>query len=167
MSRVRMVLAMIFLGYVTSLMSFSDDAKKNDKLPDFLIPLAEADKVTLYSIDGTDKRGVKNPPKPTEEFQGHPILGKLELKDANTRKEVVQALLKGTQNNTHGFARCFWPRHAFRAEKANKVTDYVICFQCNWIKVFVDKDVKDIVTNKEPQETLNRLLKQANIPIVP
>lgn len=141
-------------------------AVPGDDLPQFLQPLADADKITFYSIDGTDNPAKKKDPV-AETFRGYPVLGKIELKDKKVREQVIQALHQGTQNNTEWFARCFWPRHALRAEKAGKSTDYVICFQCNWIKVMRNDKVEDIVTNKKPAEILNKILKDANIPIAP
>ncbi|MHC5537639.1 hypothetical protein ACYOEI_05345 [Singulisphaera rosea] len=102
-----------------------------------------------------------------ETFHGYPVLGKVEIASAERRSEVIQALRRSTQDLDHGFARCFWPRHALRAERDGKAVDYVICFQCSWIKVFQGDEVTDIVTNKDPQELLNGYLKEAAIPIVP
>ncbi len=141
--------------------------KPTETVPDWLQPMAQATRITLYSIDGTEKNKDQKMPPAMEEFRGYPVLGKIEIKSADERAEVVQALKQGTENLNHGFARCFWPRHALRVERNGKITDYVICFECFWIKAFLGNEVKDIVTSKEPQELLNQHLKKARIAIAP
>jgi hypothetical protein len=139
--------------------------KPGNGLPAFLQALASSDKVVLYSIDGTEKED-KAVFKDAEKFQGYPVLGKLDLKDVRVRQQVVEALHQGIVENV-GFAKCFWPRHAFQATRGGKTTDYVICFQCNWIKVIDGNKVEDIVTTNHAQKLLNQLLKDAGIPIAP
>lgn len=153
----------IVLLLMLNSMSYGDD------LPKALQPLKDADKVTFYSIDGTDDRPKKEEDKKddAEKFHGYRVLGKIELKDAATRQKVVAALREGLEPDSKDFARCFWPRHAFRAEKGGVVTDYVICYQCHWFKVFTGDKVQDIVTNSKPVEMLNKMLKDAGIPVAP
>jgi hypothetical protein len=136
-------------------------------LPVFLQPLAAGTKVTLYSIDGTGGPSEERKTKATESFHGRPVLGKVEIKSAESRSEIVQALKRSTQDLDHGGADCFWPRHGLRVEKDGETTDYVICFECYWIKVYIGGEIMNVVTKQDPQELLNRLLEEANIPITP
>jgi len=146
--------------------SCSED-RKTGKISDYITPIIEADKVTLFSIDGTLQVGLKQSNKGAEKFHDYPILGEIEIKDSQTRNEVAQALLKGIENQSRDFPACFWPRHGIRAEKAGKVTDYVICFECSQVVVHWGSISPVIRISDAPHELLNRLLKKANIPIAP
>lgn len=167
MTRIRRSMVLVLMASLPGCGEVAPPSAKVDDLPAFLRPLAEADKVTLYSIDGSMKAPGEDRPKAAQEFRGYPVLGSVEISPVERRAEMILALKRGTEDLDHGFARCFWPRHALRAEKDGKSVDYVICFECSWIKVFGDGGVQDIVTKKGAQDLLNRHLKAAGAPIVP
>jgi len=138
-------------------------------LPDFLRPLAEADKIVVYSIDGTDRFEKKQAPKTEEEFRGYPVLGKLTIAAAKARQEIVEAAKQATDKRDAARAKCFWPRHALHVEAKGKSVDYVICFQCSWFKVVDSKSVSDLgmQSHEKLQAVLNRHLKEAGIGLAP
>lgn len=128
--------------------------------------LAEAEKVTLYSLDGWDQDCLKESNKKAEKLCSYPVLGKIEITDATTQKEVVDAMSKGLEYEGPRPA-CFVPRHALRTVKSGRTIDCLICFECSQAQIHYEGKFKTLSIEKSPQELLNRLLKQANIPILP
>jgi hypothetical protein len=128
--------------------------------------LVDADKVTLYSLDGWDVECLKESNKKAEKLCDYPILGKIEITDAQTRKELVEAVSKGLEGNAAA-AACFVPRHALRTVRSGRTVDCLICFECTQVQIHYGSDFKTIPIDKSPQELLNRLLKKAKIPILP
>jgi hypothetical protein len=162
------------MGSVSEDRASADDAKPEQKsaaqdVPDFLRALAEADKIILYSIDGTERFEKKQAPKTNEEFRGYPVLGKTTIADAKARYEIVGAAKQATDKRDAARAKCFWPRHALHVESKGKCVDYVICFQCVWFKVIDGESVRDIgmEAHDKLQTMLNRHLKDAKIEIAP
>jgi hypothetical protein len=128
--------------------------------------IAEADKVVLYSIDFRPDRH----PAETERFHNYPVLGRIGLTEAGVRRTVLAALKDGIARCRLEIGYdCFWPRHGIRAERGGKATDYVICFECAQIYVYDDKGarVDYMLTTNEPQQTLDRLLTAAGMPLAP
>jgi hypothetical protein len=126
-----------------------------------------ADSLTLYSIDGRDFEPGKAP-KSEETFHGYPVLGKVEVKEAAKRKEILSALKDGIAHSDEKMmAKCFWPRHALRASEKGKTVDYVICFECYQLKIHSDGKVKTEPTTREPQSVLSKHLKDAGVPLAP
>jgi hypothetical protein len=65
-------------------------------------------------------------------------------------------------------ALCFRPRHGVRAKSGGRAVELVICFECSWVKVYVDgKEVRDEATNVAPQKYLDELLTTAKVPLAP
>jgi hypothetical protein len=130
------------------------------------------DQMTLYSIDpGRLKPEDKN--ASVEKFYRWKVLGKLEISDAAERAEIFSAVKNGI---TEGGMRasCFDPRHGLRVVMNNQTTDYVICFACSVVAIHqsdpksqTGKTSKTVTTSSSPQPTLNKYLKQANIPLAP
>ena len=82
------------------------------------------------------------------------------------RKTLLAALEKGAKDNDGTVARCFDPRHGIRVKAGDKTIDLVICFACYQTKVFTgDKLSGDYLTTDSPQPALNRVLKDANVPL--
>lgn len=130
-------------------------------------PLVETpDSLTIYSIDGRDFEDDERP-KTDEEFKGYPVLGKVEIEDAEKRKKIMEALRKGIHNSDGKMAKCFWPRHGISATKAGNTTEYVICFECLQLKVWANEELKTEPTTTEPQSLLNEFLNDAGVKIAP
>ena len=123
------------------------------------------DQLILYSVDGRDDAG--KPGKDVELFHNYPVLGKIEIKEAAKRDEILAALKSGIDKSDGTVAKCFWPRHGIRVVEKGKTTDYVICFECLQLKKHQEKDVKTIPITREPQAVLNKILREANIPLAP
>ena len=122
--------------------------------------LEAAESFELYSLDPAGGKL----PKDADGFQGWKVLGKTEIKDADTRKKVRAALDKGIAQGI-GAAGCFKPRHGIRATAKDKSVDLVICFECMTIMVMVGDKAQAVWTSAAPQKTLNKILRDAKVPL--
>jgi hypothetical protein len=124
--------------------------------------LAKADKVELYSVDPIQ------PPRdqrPKDGFRGWNVYGKTELKTAEQRKTVVDVAQAAKPG--HG-AKCFDPRHAIRATADGKTVDVLICFECSWVYFYLGEGNETVrLTIGDQQAPLDKILKDANVPLAP
>jgi hypothetical protein len=131
------------------------------------IPIADApEQLTLYSIDGRDDIPARRP-KTAESFLGYHVLGKVDVTDAEQRKQIMRAVRLGIARSDGRVAKCFWPRHALRAVSNGTTFDYVICFECYQIQHHLDGQFKTAPTTRQPQAVLNKHLTEAGVPVVP
>ena len=70
-------------------------------------------------------------------FHDYPILGSVELTNASECAELIRLLYRTIHEDDGMRAACFHPRHGIRAERGDRVADWVICFEC------LSMDVKD------------------------
>src|SRR5205814_56502 len=92
--------------------------------------LHDPEQVMLLSIDGREG-AVGSGLKAGEFFRGYPILGQVEINDAEQRRQLIAALKDGiARSDRHYWVMCFCPRHGLRVVENGKTVDYVICFQC-------------------------------------
>ena len=70
--------------------------------------------------------------KPT--FHGYLILGQAQVRSAETRTNLLDALYK-VMGKGDPYA-CFNPRHGIRAVRNKKTVDLVICFECQQIDIY-------------------------------
>jgi hypothetical protein len=126
------------------------------------------DSLVLYSIDGEDPdHEVSKYPESVERFHGYPVLGKTEIGDRDQRQEIVESVELGITSFDGYPAKCFWPRHGLRITQADKTIDYVICFECNQVKIFRGDEEEVLTTAASPQTLLNTVLQDANIEFAP
>jgi len=133
-------------------------------MPASLRPLIEADKVTLYSIDGNDYSAGRGS-RTAEFFGGYPVLGKCEIKGMETRRKLVGALATSIDKGME--AKCFWPRHAMRAEKGQTVVDYVICFECDKMEIRANGKITTVLIENKPVKEFNQYLRNERISLAP
>jgi hypothetical protein len=140
-----------------------------DRMPgDAKRVLQNAEQLELYSIapgrplSGTSASG------DGETIHEYLVLGKTVITDANTKRLVVDAVLKGV-NEGNKAAMCFNPRHALRATAHGKTVDLVICFECYQLKVFVGDEEKNelIMTSESPEPVLDQVLTDAGVKLAP
>lgn len=103
----------------------------------------------------------------TKSFHDYPVIGEVEVKDAEIRAEVIETLHRGTYGESMA-KRCFMPHHGIRAVCKGRGLDLVICFICECMQVFADPksdkhEWADIGT--APEQCLNRILAAAGVPI--
>lgn len=148
------ILLVVFLSADTH-----GEDKPENKLPDAVAKaLDKAESLEVYSLDG--ERGVE------DGWHGAKVLGKTTVKMADDKKALVTAVKKGVAEGTGG-ARCFIPRHGFRAVYDGKTYDLVICFECHWVYIYTDKSDKPTVLmiSETPQKLLNTILTGAKVPL--
>ena len=100
-----------------------------------------------------------------EKFHAYPVLGRVEIKDAKQKAELLGALYKGVADSDGAVAACFNPRHGIRAVNGTNWIELVICFECAYMQEYGSASGDGATTTKSPTETFNRTLKQAGLPI--
>jgi hypothetical protein len=118
--------------------------------------LEKATEFELYSLE------------PDKEKGGWNVLGKTTVKDAKLRKELLAALEKSIAEPGEGGHKCFWPRHQIRATHEGKKVDLVICFECQWVYVYLDGKEKEpdrIEMDGGAQPLFDKVLSDAGVPL--
>ncbi|HSI86685.1 MAG: hypothetical protein ACAI35_27595 [Candidatus Methylacidiphilales bacterium] len=114
--------------------------------------------VTLYSL---------RPGEQSEEsdstFHHFRILGKADLIPVQAKSACRKILsdipiLYGVQ------AICFNPRHGLRIKTPDKTLDYLICYQCGKIYIYINNTLSEHYISNSSEE-LDRLLTAAGIPL--
>ena len=138
----------------------SDDKNENRLPGDAKEALEKADQFELLSLDPykTDKE---------KGFHNHPVLGKTTIKAGKDRKKIVSALLKGIADNKGEVGKCLEPRHGIRVKHDDKTVDFVICFHCKHIHVYVGDKKTNLRTTGSPQTVFDGILKTAKVPLAP
>ena len=137
-------------------------AGQDNKIPDRAREILEkASQFELLSIGHGP-----SPKKPTEDFHGWPVIGKTTVEDSNTRKRLVAALGKGVEENKGDSMKCFNPRHGIRVTHDGMTADFVICFECFQVVVYVtgDKEQRFLIT-ASPAPVFNQTLQHAKVPL--
>jgi hypothetical protein len=157
----RRTLALTLTALLLGALTRADDKAKENKIPDETKAILDkADSFELLSLDPMRDKEVK------DGFHGWKVLGKTEVKDADTRKGLVAALAKGAADNKGEVARCFNPRHGIRATHDKKAVDLVICFECLQVRVYPDKgEGEGFLTTAKPQAEFDKVLKAADVPL--
>lgn len=123
----------------------------------------KAEKVEMLSLD---PKFAKDQPK--DAFHGWNAFGKTVVKDKETRKKVLEAVVKGVEDSDGTAARCFNPRHGISVTLDGKTTDFVICFECYQIYVFRDgKRDQTLLTTRSPEKVLDKALMDAGVRLAP
>jgi hypothetical protein len=143
--------------------------------PEFtLANLHDPEQLTLFSIDGRDpeapgdRRLGAGVPKSVGEFHGYPVLGHIDVDDADLRNSLLAALRDGVARHPQEPAKCSWPRHGIRVVKNEMAVEYVICFECLQIQEFVagNKPRYGLI-NPDVQSVFDKPLQDAGIPLAP
>jgi hypothetical protein len=119
--------------------------------------LEKADQIELLSINPKLPKE-----KPKDSFQGYEVRGRKLLKDKQDRQKLVEAFEKGAKDNKGVSDRCFNPRHGLRVTHNKKTVEFLICFECLQVQVYVDgkrKEADDFLVTKSPQRTFDQFLK--------
>lgn len=125
--------------------------------------LEGADRIALLALHPYPGEGAEE--AKGEPFHGYTVLGRADVPEAEHRK-LVQALYRGLNANNDMVASCFNPRHGLRIEAGERTIDLVICFECLQIEAHGADPTKqtDGLTSRDPEPTLDALLKQLGLP---
>jgi hypothetical protein len=120
--------------------------------------LENADELELLALDPNHPKK-----KPVEDFHGWEVLGKKTIDQAE-RRRLVEAFEKGVAEPHVQPAHCFNPRHGIRVTKGGKSADFVICFECHQVRVYMPgQKEKLFLVSSAPADLFNKILKGAGI----
>jgi hypothetical protein len=99
-------------------------------------------------------------------FHGWEVIGRTFVRESAVRKKLVASLRSGIEENTGIGAACFRPRHGIRVTEKGKVTDFIICFECYQIQVYVDdRPQKAVLVTRTPEPVFNAALAASKLPL--
>lgn len=127
--------------------------------------VTNADQIVLYSLLPDFQPGKA----PAAHFHGYSILGSIEIGEPARKASISAALRAGAEAGTLGY-RCWDPHHGVRVEQGRRILDFVICFTCECMQVFVDPNSDSFEwadITAEPETVLDALMTEAGIPLAP
>lgn len=150
------------LVLATTLLVGCGSMSADSKIPTGVVAVLEdADQFELLSIDPDRPQE-----RPRDDFHGWKVLGRSQIKDAETRKKLLSALKKGVGENDGTAAACFDPRHGIRATHEGRTVDLVICFECFQVQFYVgEKREGGFLTTGSPQTVFDQVLRDAGVPL--
>jgi hypothetical protein len=162
------------LLFVTALLPLGCGGDSARKTGANIVTIAEkgADQFELFSLDPDYYRAQLFEPdekqeKPTKnDFRGWKVLGKTQVRAAETQKKIMAALRDGIAEYARNAPNCFDPRHGIRVVQEGKTTDYVICFACDRVEVYAEgKDKESHFVTGSPKPLLDEVLRKADVPL--
>jgi hypothetical protein len=153
--------SVVFLILVTSTLSSCGGNAIED--------MRSVETFTLYSVLGEPAPPETALPNTGEWVHGFPVLGKVDISNAEAKKSIVDALHQGIPKTNSPQPKCFNPRHGIRIKRYGITTDHLICFECGQIRSFGPLSVYPLVsaTDGTPQKILNSHLRKAGITLDP
>jgi hypothetical protein len=120
--------------------------------------------MTVYSVDPHSAR--QQDKSKGEWFRGYRVLGKIAIKDSSTKRKIIVGIAQGYKVKPERTLDCFDPRHAVSICENGKTIDHLICFGCGYALKMTNDDTGGMSTfSNAPSEILNKVLKDAGIPI--
>jgi hypothetical protein len=108
--------------------------KRKETIAEFVKVLTTAERIDLFRINPKGiPEGTKEKKK---EFHGYELLAEAPVASDEKRKEVAGFLGKTLHWNELRKAACFNPRHGLRAVSGKQTWDFLICFECNRVRIF-------------------------------
>jgi uncharacterized protein (TIGR03067 family) len=148
-------------GLVLVVLKRAEKAAENKLPADAQKALESAKELELYSLDPTPRKE-----KDPADFHGWKVLGKTAVKKDDAQA-VAAAVVKGVADSDGTAALCFNPRHGVRVAAGDATYDFV-CFECLQVQVYTgDKKLDGALTASSPQKALDKLLKDAGVPLAP
>jgi hypothetical protein len=81
------------------------------------------------------------------DYHGFRVTGTVVINDPETRQRLVSSFERAVAENQGTAAACFNPRHGMRVTRNHKQVEFVICFECNRVRVFGAVQGEFLVTN--------------------
>ncbi|MGE3806016.1 MAG: hypothetical protein AB7K24_15190 [Gemmataceae bacterium] len=114
-------------------------------------------KLELFALSPDPEEG-KNA---KEAFHGYKVLNKTTL-EGGDKSKIAAAFKKAVAANQGKAAFCFNPRHGIRVVHDKKTVDFLICFECFQVHLFIDgKEAKGFLTENSAQPVFDAMLKKA------
>jgi hypothetical protein len=128
--------------------------------------LNQAERFDLLSLDPNDAPNRTR--KSDESFHGWDVLGTTTVTNVDVRRRLAAALRKGVDDSDLTAYNCFVPRHGIRFVHNGKRIEFVVCFKCLQVNVYVDgTETSNFLITSSPQATFNEALRAAGIVIAP
>ena len=126
--------------------------------------LRDAESFTLYSIHPTPIM-VRDPlDENASTFHDYEILGQTEVGNADERATLINALYQGIDDSDGTVAACFNPRHGITAKSGDTTIDFVICYECHSMKIYVDGETRgSVITDASPARVFNAAVDNAGL----
>jgi hypothetical protein len=163
----RLFVIPLAIGWLVAVAGLADLHAQAKKAADNPIPaefskaLEKAAALELYSLDPAARVA-----KPDAGFHGWSVLGKTQVKKEPLAK-LVAALKQGAaEADQRVSAGCFRPRHGIRVQLDGKSYDFVICFECVVVMLYMDREAKSNAgfhVSRTPAKVFNTVLKDAKI----
>jgi hypothetical protein len=118
--------------------------------------LRAADQITLYSLEP-----VRTDTKAEGKFHGYQVYGHVKLSTREQLIPIIDAIIKGGENNRGSEALCFTPHHGLSVRSAGRKIDYSLCFQCN--KLLYHPSGEYFHLNRSPRNLLNQVLRESGV----
>jgi hypothetical protein len=83
---------------------------------------------------------------------------------ADARRRVIDALVAGVNEYSGAPERCFIPHHGLHVVYQQHVFDFVICFQCHQIHVYVEGQESVLLISDTPNATFEELVDRGALP---
>jgi hypothetical protein len=94
------------------------------------------------------------------------ILGATTITNNDVRELFATSFKKAVEENTGHGRPCFCPRHALRVTHHSETADFLICFECLQVRVWLDgKRAKGFRITDSPQGIFNLVLTEAGVPL--
>ena len=131
-------------------------ARAADNPPNILPPdlqhvLDAADSAEIYSLDPNSD------PRKGPALHNVSVLGHTKLDAVETRRAAL-AFNQAIKGWDKILTYCFNPRHALRIHANGHAYDYLLCYECHQIEVFVDDDQKAGLGAAGSPNVLNSIL---------
>ncbi len=91
--------------------------------------------VVLYSLD--PGVAIVDQKKERLTFHDHLVLGAAEIRGSTAKSNLLTSLLVNIPEKHPDYAiNCFFPRHGIRVVSGGATNDFVICFECEQLRVY-------------------------------
>jgi hypothetical protein len=98
-------------------------------------------------------------------IHGYGVVGQTRIDDPAIRRRLRWALKLGVRQHAMAYA-CFAPHHAIRVTKDKTVTDFIICFDCHQVQVYIDgRQITTCNTSGVFESVFDKALSKAGVPL--
>ncbi len=133
-----------------------------------LTALKSPGKVTLHSLEPYPE----HPGKREKLYFGHRVRGSVQLKAREATvacRELLDALLTPPHSpeGVISVMACFKPRHAIEVTSGKSILHFVICYECEKLKLYGGTLSGTTFPIRDDPKVLNTLLKKHRLPLFP
>jgi hypothetical protein len=119
--------------------------------------LEGTDQIELYSLDPKDED--------RKDFHGWSVLGKVTIRDDETRKRILDALYTSLAEAKGLSPACFEPRHALRATFNGKTIEIFVCFHCLNVEFIMGTKATMEHISNSAEAVFDEVLTSAGVPL--